>query len=57
MPCGKPWPNGNDADARTLIRYWHVLYRPFGGINAFRGRALHAMRADVERYIAGKTDC
>jgi CubicO group peptidase (beta-lactamase class C family) len=25
---------GYDTDARTPIRYWHMLYRPFGGINA-----------------------
>jgi CubicO group peptidase (beta-lactamase class C family) len=25
---------GYDTDARTPIRYWHMLYRPFGGLNA-----------------------
>lgn len=25
---------GYDTDARTPIPYWHMLYRPFGGINA-----------------------
>ena len=24
---------GYDSDGRTPIRYWHVLYRPFGGLN------------------------
>ncbi|MFK7956266.1 MAG: serine hydrolase domain-containing protein [Lysobacterales bacterium] len=24
---------GYDRDGRTPIRYWHVLYRPFGGLN------------------------
>jgi len=24
---------GYDSDGRTVIPYWHVLYRPFGGLN------------------------
>ncbi len=40
---------GYDTDGRTPIRYWHTLYRPFGGINVELSEMQHLLRMLLDR--------